>query len=261
MGENAAGLFALGFDVPSGGNGDCTRIAAARTGAAEANPDSAAACATARGDGRDIEATIAATAANRLADDADGLISFGIDGVVDGEIDKAGIARAAAAAAEADANSAAAACEGDTAGDVEAAIASTAADGLGEDAGGLFAKGPDVAAGKSADFARIVARTAIAAEADADSRAPCATAGKRAGDIETAVAAAAAKRLNDIAGGTISTSDDLTRGPGIDVSAETAAAALAAEANGDTCTANARAGQRTGDIEAAVAATAADGLN
>ena len=102
-----------------------------------------------------------------MTDDTDGLVTLGVHGVIHRQIDKAAVATTAAIAAETDGNRSTAGARGGCAcGDIEAAVAATAADGLGENAAGLVTIGFDVTASESKDGPGVTTHAGIAAEAD-----------------------------------------------------------------------------------------------
>ena len=157
-------------------------------------PSRSQAAAVIRQTARDREAAIAATAADRLREHRVGCGARCVDSRyrIDAHrtADTADIARAAETEREPRATA-------DAARDTETAIPATAADRLRDDAIGMHAGGRDARAGcvvGDGDAHRITARTALAAESQADTAAIIAD---RAGDAETARPAATADRLRD----------------------------------------------------------------
>ncbi len=113
----------------------------------------------------------------------------------------------------------------DRAGTGKAAIATATAHRLRQDAGRLIVMRFDVAGRGDRDWARVVARTAAAADGD---RSAEGTGGEGAGDAETAVAAAAADRLRQDACRLFAVGGDVAVVGDDDVLADTAASAFAA---------------------------------
>src|SRR5690606_3195442 len=211
------------------------------------------------GDGaRDVEAAVAAAAADRLDHGPGGVVPFGGDGAVEGGANLAALAAVAARAADSDrgrgrGHAGARAGEGDG----EAAIAAAAAERLGDQAGREIAAGADRAARIDGDQAAFAALAAAAAETDGQGAGRRLAAGEGERHGEAAVAAAAAHGLGEQPFGVVARGHDGGVAVQLDVAALAAVAAGPAEGDAD------RGAVAASDLggEAAVAAAAADRLD
>ena len=199
----------------------------------------------------DREAARAAAAADRLREDAVGLISRSIDG--SGVVDRHQLRRTTATALAADRNRGAGLLAGATDGHRRAAIAAAAAHRLRKDAVGAVLEGDDVADRGHRHRTGITTTFAAAADADAD-RAAFRGDGQRA--REAAIAAAAAHRLRQDAVGLDALGPDIAIADDGDRLAVAAIVAAAADTNAQA----GLAGQAGGNREATIAATATDRL-
>ena len=194
-----------------------------------------------RGEGAD-EAAIATAAADRLHDQAGRIRAVGRDGLCPPlwrtEEDLAAIAALGSRAADADRGA-------EAAGDDEAAIAATAAERLRDDAGRAVLECLDAAAGGHVDLLAGAAGAALAADPDGDHA--------RSAQRKAAIAATAADRLRQDAGGIRAVRRNLRVGDVVGHHVAVAAGRAAA-ANGDR-------GDGAGrETAAAIAAAAADRL-
>ena len=152
MRDDARAVVAAGAGDAADVRGHAKREAAVTARAADADIDAAGAGAGEACPAGDVEAAVAAAAAQRLGDDAGAEILLrergdarqiaGRRAVVDVEQHDAGIAAPAAAATHAEADlTGTSTCRSDPAGDVEPAGAAAAAERLGDDAVGKVAVG------------------------------------------------------------------------------------------------------------------------
>jgi hypothetical protein len=149
----------------------------------------------------------------------------------------------------------------DAAADVQAAVAATAADALGEDARGFLAVRRQVRGGVDLDRARGAAIAAEAAETEDDGS----VGHDAAADVNATVAAAAARALREDRSALVTVGRDAVAAGDGDLGGRSVAPAPAEAADADQQGVRfalllLRVGDRAADVERAVAAAAADAL-
>ena len=218
--------------------------------------------------GGDIEATATTAATDGLCDESAGIVAAGDDLSAgrcrhgERHAGQSAIARAAAVATNADGDIARPACPGarETGRDVATRVATTPADRLHQHAAREIAHGVDGAGVAGVDDVGITARTTRTAERNLGRAIPDAGAGKRSAHGDGAVATAAADGLHNQAIGKIAGREDVADHVGIDAARGAAAAARAANGHGDVTAAGSSARQRSGYVDAAIAAATAHAL-
>src|SRR5690606_26051220 len=225
------------------------------TVAAESHPDRAAADPGACRRHVDVETAVAAAAADRLHDDAAGVVARGFDAPVDVAVDGAARAAAVTGAADADGDRAAADTgRGHARRDVEAAVAAATADALVVHADSVVTGGDHGGIHRGRHRVAVAAGRAFAADADADRAVADAGDRHRRRDVETAVAAATADRLRENARGRLTAGVHAAGEVHVDGAGRSPGAALTADPDGDRTAADRIQLQGTRDGEAAVAA-------
>ena len=149
------------------------------------------------------------------------------------------------------------------AGDIDRTIAPATANGLDDDAVGLVFSGHDRGGGLQRHRGGIPAAAACATDTDTDRTGKPVRQGHIAADIDTAIAAATAGRLDQDTVRIDAGCDDIARLGGRDRAAIAAAAACTTDAHGNADRGRATGGgqgQRTGHVDAAGSATTAIGL-
>ena len=279
--ENTRRIVALSLDVAADGIVNFPCITAAATTTTDANTDGTRTCFCCGDRAGNVHAAIASAAAKGLGGNADAKVSGSVNVTGDFVGDFLRVAAVAAGTANADGESSAAVLgEGNRAADVKPAISTTTANGLGEDATGMFrvvcrdeksAHGIDASRNENAGGDHvsddgvvhgvgIITATAGAAHAKGRREASIFRRGKGTGRAEAAVATATADRLGNNAGGILPDGGDVTGVRGNDVARVAAVAAGSAEADRSGRAAFARTADGRANAKAAIAAAAADGL-
>ena len=218
----------------------------------------------------DAEATGTTAAANGLRDDGRGIVASRrgckLDVFIGDIADNREryitcIATTVAGAADRNANRSSRFSTGrDTARHIEAAVATAASNRLRQDAGAAFSAGPGASVDGQRDVATIAATATGAAKADSDHASRFAAGRETGGNVESAGAATAAKRLSDNAVRAITERGYIAVDPRIHRASIAATGTGAAHADADRTGCNRCYRNRAGDIEPAGATAAAKRL-
>jgi hypothetical protein len=242
--------------------GDLCTGATTRTRTAEADATGHTALAGATDGSRHAEAAVTTATADRLHQQARGRLARRTNFTGAIRYDHTAIATTGTAATEANTDRAAArARKRERDGDIETTVATTTADGLCDDAGGVFALGQDVVGDQQGNAGARATTGTGTAEADGDRATPSATSGNAHGNGKAAIATTTTNTLREDTGGVVALRGDCRRRRGNDIAAATAFITIATEAHAYRTATGFDTGRNAhGDIEATVAATTADGL-